>query len=637
MSNKTTKEYFDEILKELKNAHNKGGKPISNIFIKRFKEPTEKNPNKFEALLKIYELIMKKQKNDGTEFFNISKGGPYKQLLQGKIDGKSIQNYGKKNNLKNEWTANMNLLLREKNNQQTVWRRVKFKQYHNAAKKQAVIIIQDANKGPPVVTRVSVNELYDKKRLHQEQVEGVSLSNNATDQRKTPTPSQSSAKTNPSRANNRSRPPPSSSASFVSANNKNNNNNNIASFVSANNKNNNNNNIASFVSANNKNNKNNNKASFVSANNKTPPPSSSSASFVSANSNQRNQRNNKAANSPTPSKVSGAGGLRGVVKTVATAALGAGQAVYGAALGAGQVASQFVLGDELTPSQIAQIQKSRQTRIPSFPEIIQNIGKNRNGDGPFLQNVKGDGSCLYHAILVQYNKNRQIKMSVSQMRQNLAAFCHTEKKQFKSFVVEQKSGNKSYERYCDGIKKKQWGDELEIQMLARMLKQPIGVYQDVRDDQGKPTGDLVRMAEHIPEVFDRPLRPIYLYYVNSNHYQAILNMEQLVPTVIMANRNGRVPYNNNKKKVRFETLPPKTNPQQPVHVVSNQNNVTSGVSGAYQNNQNNKPPSEPMTDIRLEDALWAEFALAAAVDDLKEAHRDYYKRYLKNNNTIFSK
>ena len=147
-------------------------------------------------------------------------------------------------------------------------------------------------------------------------------------------------------------------------------------------------------------------------------------------------------------------------------------------------------------------------------------------DGLQFQKVPGDGHCLFHAVGLYVNESQNFlrRIVVAHLEHNL--------EDYRGFFALKKG--QTVENYIQAVKAgKEWADNIEIEILMRVLNKPIIVIG--------PHGD-IRNKDALDRGFTG--EPIFVYYNGRDHYDVFLLKERADPFHILK----CLRFNNNNSK-----------------------------------------------------------------------------------------
>ena len=78
--------------------------------------------------------------------------------------------------------------------------------------------------------------------------------------------------------------------------------------------------------------------------------------------------------------------------------------------------------------------------------------------------VEADGDCLFTSV------GMQVGCEVHALRDKVADYLHAQREEFEMFI------DSDFREYCDGIRHRQWGSDIELEVISRLLNVEIQVY-----------------------------------------------------------------------------------------------------------------------------------------------------------------
>lgn len=136
------------------------------------------------------------------------------------------------------------------------------------------------------------------------------------------------------------------------------------------------------------------------------------------------------------------------------------------------------------------------------------IGEDKSYQIPGLvyEKVPGDGHCLFHAV------GYHVSQDQASLRKIVATHLEGNKNDFRAVIEIE---GQTIEKYIESIRNgKEWADNIEIEVLMRVLERPIIVIgPDLK----------IRNQEVLEKRFHR--EPIFVLYNGNNHYDAFLRAE----------------------------------------------------------------------------------------------------------------
>ncbi len=172
---------------------------------------------------------------------------------------------------------------------------------------------------------------------------------------------------------------------------------------------------------------------------------------------------------------------------------------------------------------------------------------------PGLEHIKipGDGHCLYHAVGIHIDQGQTF------LRQIVAAHIEHNLEDFRPFICS--SQGKTIEGYIDDIRQgKEWADNIDIEVLMRVLKKPIVVIG--------PDGKIINKDATSRFSSD----PIFVCFNGHNHYDAF----KLIPGYSVQNILKYLTQINDHPITRQSTYSQSLNRAAP-------GNMSSGVIGIH--------------------------------------------------------
>lgn len=121
--------------------------------------------------------------------------------------------------------------------------------------------------------------------------------------------------------------------------------------------------------------------------------------------------------------------------------------------------------------------------------------------------VPGDGHCLFHAVGLYLGKDQRI------LRNDVASYMEKNLNEFQEFIG--LSRNQTIQNYIQAVRAgEEWADHIEIEILMRALKRPIIIVHPDKD------------VTNLERIQDFKGEPIFVYYKDSIHYDALLVKSQ---------------------------------------------------------------------------------------------------------------
>lgn len=118
--------------------------------------------------------------------------------------------------------------------------------------------------------------------------------------------------------------------------------------------------------------------------------------------------------------------------------------------------------------------------------------------------IPGDGNCLYNAVGLHIGQDAQ------SIRNIVAANLAHNRANYEQFVNGILRQNQTFESYIHGIRSGEWGDDIELSILMRLLDRAILVI--------RPDGSI----NNLNEVDTYSGDPIFVFYNGYNHYNAFI-------------------------------------------------------------------------------------------------------------------
>lgn len=137
-----------------------------------------------------------------------------------------------------------------------------------------------------------------------------------------------------------------------------------------------------------------------------------------------------------------------------------------------------------------------------------------------IEDVPGDGDCLFHAVgkSFQINGRELRKLTITYIKSFIHRKLHDQT--IKSWI-EMESSNS--EHYLRKLENGMWGGGIELSIMSSMLNVPIIIYEKKMDK-------CIKMTEFFPDctlpsLKIVPVKCVTILYLNKNHY-AILKINK---------------------------------------------------------------------------------------------------------------
>ena len=195
--------------------------------------------------------------------------------------------------------------------------------------------------------------------------------------------------------------------------------------------------------------------------------------------------------------------------------------------------------EDIPPSLVLyRLNEFNQQQLESFVaqwESIQTAQSKKSLSGLQYQEVRGDGHCLYHAVALYCGKDQNT------LRQRVTNHLEENLAEFRNFVNPLLMPDQTLESYIQDVRMgKEWADNIEIEVLQRILKRPIII---IRPD-ANPT---------IPDNIDTyQTDPIFVYYNGHTHYDSFILVGDLNPKAVLATMQERL---SQGEAVTFQSMP----------------------------------------------------------------------------------
>jgi ankyrin repeat protein/thymidine kinase len=145
-----------------------------------------------------------------------------------------------------------------------------------------------------------------------------------------------------------------------------------------------------------------------------------------------------------------------------------------------------------------------------YSQISHSTETALSNKGLQYQKVPDDNHCLYHAVGIYLGKQ------VHELRTMVADYLQNNLEKYQNIIVAELKNRSisNVEGYIKGIRKEEWGGDLEISILMKIFNRPIYVY-------GR-AGDVINGLNVIGDG-----EPINIYYNGDSHYDALLKIPSL--------------------------------------------------------------------------------------------------------------